>query len=56
MRTLTFARAIDDALGQAMTQDRRIVLWGEDVPLIHRELLVRFGPSRVRGTPISEAS
>jgi len=55
MRTLTFARAIDDALGQAMTQDRRIVLWGEDVPLIHRELLVRFGPTRVRGTPISEA-
>lgn len=56
MRKLTFAQAIDDALGQAMVADRRIVLWGEDVPLIHRELLIRFGPTRVRGTPISEAS
>ena len=33
-----------------------MVTWGEDVKLIHRELLVRFGPERVRDTPISESA
>ena len=56
MRTLTFGLAADDALGQAMAADPRIVVMGEDVPLLRRELLVRFGPARVRGTPISESA
>ena len=56
MRTLTFGRAADDALGQAMAADPRIIVMGEDVPLLRRELLVRFGPRRVRGTPISESA
>ena len=56
MRTMYFTQAVDDALGQAMAEDERIFLWGEDVPLIRRELLVRFGPGRVRGTPISESA
>jgi pyruvate/2-oxoglutarate/acetoin dehydrogenase E1 component len=56
MRTLLFTQAIDDALAQAMAADPRIVVFGEDVPLIRRDLLVRFGPDRVRGTPISESA
>ncbi|MDP2181099.1 MAG: transketolase C-terminal domain-containing protein [Actinomycetota bacterium] len=53
---MRFGAAIDDALGQAMAQDPRIVVFGEDVPLLRRELLVRFGRQRVLGTPISESA
>jgi acetoin:2,6-dichlorophenolindophenol oxidoreductase subunit beta len=56
MRTLTFGRAVDDALAQAMADDPTIVVVGEDVPLLRRELFVRFGPRRVRATPISESA
>ena len=56
MKTMNFSAAIDDALAQAMGDDPRIILFGEDVPLLRRNLLVRFGPQRVRGTPISESA
>lgn len=56
MRTMSFAQAIDDALAQAMVDDHRIILFGEDVQLLHRDLLVRFGPKRVRNAPISESA
>ena len=56
MKTMNFTEAIDDALAQAMSNDPRIILFGEDVPLLRRNLLVRFGPKRVRGTPISESA
>ncbi|MFH1975688.1 MAG: transketolase C-terminal domain-containing protein [Pseudomonadota bacterium] len=56
MKKLFFTQAIDDALAQAMAEDSRIILFGEDVPLLRRNLLVRFGPKRVRGTPISESA
>lgn len=56
MRTMFFSQAIDDALAQAMADDPRIILFGEDIPLLRRNLLVRFGPKRVRGTPISESA
>jgi len=56
MRAMRFSEAIDDALSQAMADDPRIVVFGEDVPLLRRNLLVRFGPGRVRGTPISESA
>jgi acetoin:2,6-dichlorophenolindophenol oxidoreductase subunit beta len=56
MRTLLFTQAVDDALGQAMENDPQIILLGEDVPLLRRNLLVRFGHRRVRGTPISESA
>jgi pyruvate/2-oxoglutarate/acetoin dehydrogenase E1 component len=56
MRTSFFTEAVDDALAQAMGEDPRIVVFGEDVPLLRRNLLVRFGPGRVRGTPISESA
>jgi pyruvate dehydrogenase E1 component beta subunit len=51
-----FTEAIDDALAQAMAKDPRIILLGEDVQLLRRNLLVRFGPNRVRDTPISESA
>jgi acetoin:2,6-dichlorophenolindophenol oxidoreductase subunit beta len=56
MKSMYFTEAIDDALAQAMRGDPRIILFGEDVPLLRRNLLVRFGPKRVRGTPISESA
>jgi pyruvate/2-oxoglutarate/acetoin dehydrogenase E1 component len=56
MRTMSFTQAIDDALAQAMADDPHIILLGEDIPLLRRNLLVRFGPRRVRGTPIGESA
>jgi pyruvate/2-oxoglutarate/acetoin dehydrogenase E1 component len=56
MKEMFFTQAIDDALGQAMANDSRIILFGEDTQLLRRNLLVRFGPKRVRGTPISESA
>ena len=56
MKTMSFSQAIDNALAQAMVEDARIVLFGEDIQLIQRNLLVRFGPARVRNTPISESA
>lgn len=56
MKTMFFTQAIDSAISQAMTDDSRIVIFGEDIPLLRRNLLVRFGPKRVRGTPISESA
>ncbi len=56
MRTMFFTQAVDDALAQAMAEDPSIILFGEDTPLLRRELLVRFGPKRVRSAPISESA
>lgn len=56
MRSMFFSEAIDDALAQAMAEDPKIVVFGEDVPLLQRNLLVRFGPERVRAAPISESA
>lgn len=56
MKRMSFTQAIDDALAQAMAGDPRIILLGEDIQLMQRNLLVRFGPQRVRNTPISESA
>jgi pyruvate dehydrogenase E1 component beta subunit len=56
MKQMSFSDAIDDALGQAMAEDARILLMGEDVQGLHGGLFVRFGRQRVRNTPISEAA
>ena len=56
MKRMSFSEAIDDALGQAMAKDARILLLGEDVQGLHGGLFVRFGRERVRNTPISEAA
>lgn len=52
----TFAQAIESALEQAMSEDERVVVFGEDVQLLRRNLLVRFGAARVRNAPISESA
>lgn len=56
MTVMTLDQAVDHALGQAMAADPRIVTWGEDVRLLRRNLLARFGTKRVRDTPISESA
>jgi len=56
MRNMFFTQAVDNALAQAMANDPTIMLFGEDIALLRRDLLARFGPRRVRGTPISESA
>ena len=56
MTLMRYGQAVDFALAEAMAEDDTVVTWGEDVKLIHRELLTRFGPERVRDTPISESA
>lgn len=56
MRQISYADAIDDALAQAMVDDARIVILGEDVRGLRANLFVRFGAQRVRNTPISESA
>jgi len=56
MTLMRYGQAVDFALAEAMAKDDTVVTWGEDVKLIHRELLTRFGPERVRDTPISESA
>lgn len=56
MRRLAFSSAIDDALAQAMAADSRIMILGEDVHTLRKDLYVRFGRQRVRAAPISESA
>lgn len=56
MPSLTFADAIERAVAAAMASDERVVIFGEDVQTMRRNLAVRFGPRRVRNTPISESA
>lgn len=53
---MRFTAAADAGLAQAMSEDDRVLTWGEDVRLLRRELLLRFGSARVRDAPISEAA
>ena len=58
---LTMVEAIDRALARAMEEDETVIVLGEDVGVdggVFRAtdgLLDRFGPDRVRDTPLSEA-
>jgi pyruvate dehydrogenase E1 component beta subunit len=60
VRELTYSEAIREALAEAMTADDRVFLLGEDVGVyggafgVSGDLVHRFGPERVRDTPISE--
>lgn len=56
MSCVTFADAIDEVVAERMASDPRVVLFGEDVQLIRRNLYARFGGRRVRNAPISEAA
>jgi 2-oxoisovalerate dehydrogenase E1 component len=61
-RELGFAEAIKEALQQEMERDPRVFVLGEDVGRIGgifaatRGLIEKFGPERLRDTPISEAA
>ena len=59
MRKISFIQAINDALAEEMERDPAVFIMGEDVKLgafaATRGLVDRFGPERVRNTPISEA-
>jgi pyruvate/2-oxoglutarate/acetoin dehydrogenase E1 component len=60
VRELTYSEAIREALAEAMTADDRVFMLGEDVGVyggafgVSGDLVHRFGPERVRDTPISE--
>ncbi len=56
MPRMSFAAAVEAALEKAMAEDERVITFGEDVTMLRRNLFVRFGPGRVRQTPISEAA
>jgi acetoin:2,6-dichlorophenolindophenol oxidoreductase subunit beta len=58
---LTYRQAVAAALAQEMERDERVVLLGEDIASggvfkTTAGLLDRFGPVRVRNTPISETA
>ncbi len=61
-RKLTMARAISEAITQAMEGDPRVLVWGEDVGAYGgifgatQGLYELFGPERVMDTPISESA
>jgi pyruvate dehydrogenase E1 component beta subunit len=48
--------AINEAIEDAMEADERIILFGEDTPMIRGHLVARFGNQRVFGAPISESA
>jgi len=58
--TVTYREALNRAMGDALEEDERVFLFGEDVGAsggafkITDGLFDRFGPRRVRDTPISE--
>jgi pyruvate dehydrogenase E1 component beta subunit len=59
---LFFREAIARALGEAMSRDARVILLGQDVGAFggsYKEfagLYDRFGPGRIRDTPVAEAA
>src|SRR5438094_8383735 len=60
MRQIYFVNAIAEALDQAMAEDDRVIVLGEDVDRstigATKGLIEKYGPNRVRNTPISEAT
>ncbi len=61
-RKLTMAQAIAEAIGQEIERDPRVFAMGEDIGTYGgifsatSGLLARFGPERIRDTPISETA
>jgi pyruvate/2-oxoglutarate/acetoin dehydrogenase E1 component len=56
MKRMSFAQSIESALAQAMAEDERIIIMGEDVQMIRVNLFSRFGKERVLNMPISESA
>nr|WP_297127154.1 alpha-ketoacid dehydrogenase subunit beta [Thermococcus sp.] len=61
VREITFAQAINEALDYEMSKDEKVIIMGEDVGRYGgifgatAGLYEKYGPERVRDTPISEA-
>ena len=61
-RQLTYTEALNEALDQEMQRDPRVFILGEDIAetggifQVTKGLLGKYGPERVRDTPISEAT
>ena len=61
MTTMTYREALRSAMRDALKQDPRVFLMGEDVGLyggafgVTHGLIEEFGPERVRDTPLSES-
>jgi len=61
MRELTYSQALREAIIEEMDRNPNILLLGEDIGVyggvfkVTEGLLARYGPERVRETPISEA-
>jgi pyruvate dehydrogenase E1 component beta subunit len=59
-RTISYRQALHEALREALQQDPRVFLMGEDVGryggtyAVSKGLLDEFGPERIRDTPLSE--
>ena len=56
MKIKSFDQAIEDALAQAMAEDPRIIILGEDMQAYRMNLYARFGKRRVLDAPISESA
>jgi pyruvate/2-oxoglutarate/acetoin dehydrogenase E1 component len=66
VRNITFKEAVSEAMAQEMERDSRVFLMGEDLQVFYgggpmgvtpaEKFVKRFGPERVRDTPISEAA
>lgn len=60
MSAITTVQFIRNALDQALTEDSRVFIMGEDIAAyggsfgVTRGLIDKFGPERIRNTPISE--
>ncbi|MDY0243046.1 MAG: alpha-ketoacid dehydrogenase subunit beta, partial [Rhodospirillaceae bacterium] len=61
MRTITYGKAISEALHEEMLRDESVFVMGEDMAVmgsvfgLTKGFLDEFGPNRVIDTPISEA-
>jgi 2-oxoisovalerate dehydrogenase E1 component len=61
-RQLTYTQALNEALHQEMERDPSVLVLGEDIAetggifQVTKGLVEKFGPARVRDTPISEAT
>lgn len=59
-RVITYSEAVREALAEAMSADERVFMLGEDIGVyggafgVTGDLYHRFGPERIRDTPISE--
>ena len=62
MRTITYAKAVKEAMCEEMRRDNNVFLLGEDVGVyggsfgVSAGMIDEFGPERVMDTPISEAA